>query len=280
MIAGLPHPAGLSLVAVLGSACGVAAKAATVLLEHAGYPVEEADFRKAGVSGNENGRLLACLSIFVERGWCLRKGGWWIGSSAIPNSLPAFLQGAATMRAHDGPPNQIRSVISMPGGQSRLRGALQRTGMSHVALEDTRETFLGMSAAARESLTVMTPFLNLSGAQWALDLFQATSAPRRELVIRSSDAVRSILEANAARICALNVRVLDYHIAGELGYETFHAKVVLADGRLAYVGSANLLSYDQPSMELGLVVEGEAVHPIAALVQAVRSIALPIAFRP
>ncbi|WP_420417533.1 phospholipase D-like domain-containing protein [Pacificispira sp.] len=41
--------------------------------------------------------------------------------------------------------------------------------------------------------------------------------------------------------------------------ETFHAKIVLADGVAAYVGSANLLRRSKvTNLECGMLIEGEA----------------------
>jgi phosphatidylserine/phosphatidylglycerophosphate/cardiolipin synthase-like enzyme len=60
------------------------------------------------------------------------------------------------------------------------------------------------------------------------------------------------------------------------GYESFHAKVVLADEDLAYVGSANMTQYERHSMELGLVVEGRPARAIASVVRAVEEVSLPV----
>ena len=79
---------------------------------------------------------------------------------------------------------------------------------------------------------------------------------------------------------ALHVSVRDYHLshgaeAGRaLPIETFHAKLVLADDTLAYVGSANLLySSEGLSLETGLLVEGSAAIQVARLVDGVLRVA-------
>ena len=61
----------------------------------------------------------------------------------------------------------------------------------------------------------------------------------------------------------MQVSVRDYHLSHAaadgraLPIETFHAKLVVADDTLAYVGSANLLSSSEGlSLETGLLVEG------------------------
>jgi phosphatidylserine/phosphatidylglycerophosphate/cardiolipin synthase-like enzyme len=52
------------------------------------------------------------------------------------------------------------------------------------------------------------------------------------------------------------------------GFETFHAKVALADSELAYVGSANMTMFSRHSMELGVLIEGRAARVVANVVRA------------
>jgi hypothetical protein len=78
-------------------------------------------------------------------------------------------------------------------------------------------------------------------------------------------------------LIAAGIHVLAYNRPtdeGE-GYETFHAKVVLADSCLAYVGSANLLAYARSSLELGIVVDGKAAQVVATVVCAIERAAVP-----
>lgn len=61
-----------------------------------------------------------------------------------------------------------------------------------------------------------------------------------------------------------------------LPIETFHAKIVLADDRLAYVGSANILGLgDGTSLEAGVLIDGAAALQLARLVDAVLRVARP-----
>ena len=81
------------------------------------------------------------------------------------------------------------------------------------------------------------------------------------------------------RMTAARVKVLDYLVDAGDGYETFHAKVVIADGDLAYVGSANLTRYARHSMELGVLVQGRAARAVSALVRSVERISRPVVLR-
>jgi phosphatidylserine/phosphatidylglycerophosphate/cardiolipin synthase-like enzyme len=78
----------------------------------------------------------------------------------------------------------------------------------------------------------------------------------------------------------LDVSVRDYHLSHDastgraLPIETFHAKLALADDRVAYIGSANLLgSSERVSLETGLLVEGAAAADVARLVDAILRVA-------
>jgi len=78
----------------------------------------------------------------------------------------------------------------------------------------------------------------------------------------------------------LQVSVRDYHLSHDaaagraLPIETFHAKRIVADDSLAYVGSANLLSSSEGlCLETGLLVEGAAAVDVARLVDAVLRVA-------
>ncbi len=80
-------------------------------------------------------------------------------------------------------------------------------------------------------------------------------------------------------MAAQGISVLDYLLPAEDGYETFHAKVVIADGDQAYVGSANMTRYARHSMELGVIVKGRPARAVAALVRAVERISVPVVAR-
>lgn len=67
------------------------------------------------------------------------------------------------------------------------------------------------------------------------------------------------------------MRVFDYRLERDGGgFETFHAKVVLADRNWAYVGSTNMTQWSLAySMELGVSLKGRSAGRIARVVDAV-----------
>jgi phosphatidylserine/phosphatidylglycerophosphate/cardiolipin synthase-like enzyme len=74
--------------------------------------------------------------------------------------------------------------------------------------------------------------------------------------------------------------VCDYYLSHDanagraLPVETFHAKLLLADNALAYIGSENFLgSSEGVCLETGILVEGAAASDVARLVEAVLRVA-------
>lgn len=173
---------------------------------------------------------------------------------------------------------RARFVVTLPPEPSRIAAELQRlSGASFTTLTDTRDAFLHLARRARERLVIMTPFIDSVGATWAGDLFESTSAPHRHLVVRGVEQLSSCGDGGV-RLRASATKISDYSIAyqrddGVAQLETFHAKIVLADGIAAYVGSANFLYRSrETNLECGFLLEGDAVAPVAVLVDAVLAI--------
>ncbi|MGA2637952.1 phospholipase D-like domain-containing protein [Methylocella sp.] len=214
---------------------------------------------------------------FVARGWLRRTDtGWKIGPGQIPPGLASFLDGAAAMRAVTPDDSNATAVVTMPPSPSAIGAALPATGLAYAALVSTKETFERLADAAGSSFTIMTPFLNDEGLVITLDLFRRTRAHRRLLIIRRSGAARAAIDRGWNDLLRLSVDVLNYTLPVAGGYETFHAKVLLADQDLAYVGSANMTAFARHSMELGILTDGRAARVVASIVRGVERIATPL----
>ncbi|MEC5293239.1 phospholipase D-like domain-containing protein [Aurantimonas sp. C2-6-R+9] len=162
-----------------------------------------------------------------------------------------------------------RLVVTMPPEPSRLAAALATDiAADHLALTPTTDAFRHLASLARRRFTIMIPFVDRIGAQWATELFGETTAAERILVIRDAKQL-AICGRAGQRLRDAATRVIDYGGA-DLRDETFHAKIVLADGVAAYVGSANLLRRSKAgNLECGMLIEGPAVHAVKVLVDAV-----------
>lgn len=163
---------------------------------------------------------------------------------------------------------RFRLVVTPPPQPSAFSDAIGRTGLAHVDLLQTAAAMVNVAQSAQRSLTVLTPFANGTGLDFVADLFRSTGAAERVLILRRR-ATRQAYASKAAEFAALGVEVRDYTVRHQAGYETFHAKVVLADNLRAYVGSANMLHYARHSLELGALLDGRDVEVLAAAVRAI-----------
>lgn len=168
------------------------------------------------------------------------------------------------------------AVVTMPPSPSVIWSVLPATGLAYAALLPTNDAFEKLADAAANSFTIMTPFLNNEGLVIALDLFRRTHAHRRRLIIRRAGSARAAVDHHWADLRQLDVEVLNYTLPVEGGYETFHAKILLADQDLAYVGSANMTAFSRHSMELGILTDGRAARVVASIVRGVERIAVPL----
>ena len=207
----------------------------------------------------------------------------WSASAdpALMARLASMLTGAAAyIETVYRDADEVDVVLTKPARPSELERALREANYESVGLIATGEVFTSMAAGAQSAFTVMTPFVDELGAQTLVHLFEKTSpAVRRMLVIRSTPTglPEAFLSASAA-LAQLGVRVLDYRLEREGGgFETFHAKVVLADRHWAYVGSSNMNQWSLAySMELGVSLKGRSAARIARVIDALSKVALPV----
>lgn len=167
------------------------------------------------------------------------------------------------------PKATARLVVTLPPEPSRLGTALAADIASeYVTLTPTTDAFRHIASLARERLTIMVPYIDSVGADWAAEMFEGTTAAERNLVIRDATQLNRC-GSPGRRLQSIATRIIDYGGA-DLSQETFHAKIVLADGVAAYVGSANLLKRSKiANLECGMLVEGPAVQAVKVLLDAV-----------
>ena len=244
------------------------------------WPVEK--ICQASASGTEPGHAAQILAGLAGAGLCAPTAG---DDSWLCEYAPAELQrlahvliGADHFRRMRLNPEAIELAVTMPLLPSylekELAAALGRPG----GFLTTSAAFTRLAQAASRRLVVMTPFIDAGGFRWLRRLFEATQADCQRIVVLP-DTDKYMVELgvqHADWLRSLQVSVRDYHLshgvdAGRaLPIETFHAKLIVADDTLAYVGSANLLNSSEGlSLETGLLVEGAAAVQVSRLVDAV-----------
>lgn len=195
--------------------------------------------------------------------------------------LAALLRGAEQFRRLRQDAPQLELVVTMPMSPSYLAAELpERPGRPGGYLP-TGAALLRIAQAAQQRVVAMTPFIDSFGFGWLRTVFDAAPAQaQRILILREVGRYAVDLSVHQTEwLRAHGVGVWDYHLphpagARPLPLETFHAKIVLADERLAYVGSANLLgSGDGTSLEVGVLVDGSAAAQVARLIDGVLRVA-------
>jgi phosphatidylserine/phosphatidylglycerophosphate/cardiolipin synthase-like enzyme len=179
---------------------------------------------------------------------------------------------------------EVKLVTTTPDRALALDRELTNAGWQMPRAEDTDESMVDLFAGAARRILVMTPFLDLRGGQILKALLERTR-PEVEvwMILRNLDRpgrpdypagytlLREFLWNRGARL-------FDYTLQHEAGaaVETFHAKLVLADDRKAYVGSANMTGASfEHSVELGVLLTGKAARQLSHIAEAIIRCAKP-----
>lgn len=243
------------------------------------WPLEQ--ICHASGSGTDVGQASQVMAGLAATGLCSpADDDMWACQYATAElrRLTHVLNGADHFRRMRQSPVAIELAVTMPLVPSYLERELPATLGRPGGFLTTSAAFLRLAGTASRRLVVMTPFIDAGGFRWLRRVFEATPTEcERIVVLRNSDQYAVELGIQHADwLRALQVSVRDYHLSHAvasgraLPIETFHAKVIVADDTLAYVGSANLLNSSEGlSLETGLLVEGGAAAQVARLVDAV-----------
>ncbi len=179
---------------------------------------------------------------------------------------------------------EVEIIATRPGRAVALDRELANAGWQTPHPEETDESISNLFAGATRSIVVMTPFLDQRGSSILKALLgRAYKDVEITLILRYLDRPERKdypqgfpLLLNWFR--ERRVRVFNYSLAHtpDVPIETFHAKLFLVDGARAYVGSANMTgsSFDT-SVELGVILSGEAARQLSRLVDVILRCATP-----
>lgn len=170
--------------------------------------------------------------------------------------------------------DRVEVVLSVPPNSCKVTEELESQLRGRWGLLDTREMLPVIAEAAQHRLVILSPFVDEEGVAMLLRLFRGTKeGVRRQLIIRKEKGVSWPVHFLAAKMAfdAMGVESYGYWLEREgPGNETFHAKVVLADDAIAYIGSSNMTHWSfNYSLELGLKVSGQAAGRLGDVVDAI-----------
>jgi phosphatidylserine/phosphatidylglycerophosphate/cardiolipin synthase-like enzyme len=135
---------------------------------------------------------------------------------------------------------------------------------------------LSLCREASEELVLTSPFLELEGMEWLLPGLEGALERGVDLTLVSRQlrdgqpnhvAVQELFDIAAG--LPGDLEVYDYYEPGDDEYPayTLHSKLLVADRRTAYVGSANFTKYGfAENLEIGVVVDAPAVRDLHSLV--------------
>ena len=232
----------------------------------------------AGVAESRSSAVEFALAVGASCGLFTRCGGQEWRPEAIPSSeLANALEAVALYREHvHVDADLVEVVLTPPGKPSQLGEALRMRGWVEAELEHTETIFHHLAKQATTRFAVLSPFIDSGGLDSLIALFKTTKNNlQRVLITRCQDGVMPPpLHAVHATLTAIGVTIHNYWLPRHGGYETFHAKVILADDRMAYIGSANMTQASlSRSMELGTFLKGNSVKTLANVVDAILSVA-------
>lgn len=129
---------------------------------------------------------------------------------------------------------------------------------------------------AEDKLLLVTPFFTRFAVESFVDrvVTAADDGVTVSIITRDTDAgdnaeaVEAIHDAAVEEGVAKNIEIFDYGTSDQ----RLHAKVLVADEEVAYVGSANMTSYSlQEAVEVGVIIDGPSAGTIAEFFRSVKA---------
>ncbi len=171
---------------------------------------------------------------------------------------------------------EVTVVFTPPAKPSLLENVLLTHGYVGSMVDHTDAIFKHIAGLAKERLIVMMPFIDDIGMTNLISTFECTKKDVERILITrlvASNPNRAILD-NQPQLNSMSVKIYSYWLPKGDRYETFHAKLLIADCDLAYVGSANATKASlEVSMELGVMLKGKGAKTLSEIADAVLQIA-------
>lgn len=236
----------------------------------------------ARITTSEKSRFKKVMAHLSEKNLVVKEDSGWraIRTSQRYQNSAMLLEGAFYADKLREKEKHIQLALTLPLKPSELQKHLPNKGFLLANMSDTDTCFQSIALSAKSEFTIMTPFLDKVGVLWVKELFELTAEKdiKRTLVIRDYEKCKQQLRQIREAIERLDIKIIDYLIEYQdaeakrnQSYETFHAKIVLADDTVAYIGSANMLESSQiRSLEAGVVIKDHSAVYLKELIDSVK----------
>jgi len=202
------------------------------------------------------------LKTWATRGLVLKsKHGFKAYETINYQKLALWFEGLSAHSEVFPSPPQIDLVATISEDAHYLLKMLERYSVYKPEYHDTEGLFKSLATRSTTEFVVMSPFIDSHSESYLLELFD--SCPEgisKSIFLRSKDIQSNRLKPFLLKLVERGVLVYDYvmdhtQISSQLQFETFHAKVLMADREYTYLGSANMTRASRKiSMELGVYV--------------------------
>lgn len=235
----------------------------------------------SGIASARSSAVEAALAAGVSAGLFEKCGEMeWQPRPVHLDQLAVALEGLAVYQEHIHIDETVVDIVlTQPMKPSKLEDALIVQGYVGATLEYTDAVFLHIAIKAKKRFVVLNPFFDSTGVESLLAACAAAGESVEKILITrcpNGKADESV-EARASELRLAGVKLYNYWLPKEGGYETFHAKALLADADIAYIGSANMTCASlEKTMELGVMLKGKGAKTLADVIEAVLRISEPI----
>ena len=173
---------------------------------------------------------------------------------------------------------EVIPIVTLPKSSEALRAVV---GEDIAASFETRDGFAHVISRATERVVILAPFIDAVGAEAVAGMLAPCPAKRKVLICRPDAQRRRYHLRFVERLADAGAEVREYWHPRPEGArptaETFHAKMVMADRDLVYVGSSNLLSASlDGGLECGVLLEGVHARPFRRIVEGVLAVSDPL----
>jgi len=261
--------------------CQAIFSAWTLLSEGAAVGVRDLT-AAAGLSVSEEHGTDEILRTLGGMGFIVSRGAKWVPTPGFQSLTSELAIAFAAIDHYRGDVHQdateAQIVLTRPTQALKLEAILAEAGWRTSTTEETNQAFTALMQRARRRVVVMTPFLDDRGATWLKELLSPLSEHLDLVLVLRSLEDRTKWDYPTGFLLLRDwlrqrgVKILNYSLPRDPqpSRETFHAKIVLADDDVAYVGSSNFTGASRDySMEMGVVVKGRAAQEISLVVEAV-----------